>query len=1092
MYKKLQTLLASLTLLLAVCGVTYAQSGTLSGTVTDAETGDPLPGANIYIEELESGTSTEADGSFEISGIDAGTYNVRVTFVGYQEHEEEVELSSGTNTLDIELQTEAAGLDEVVVNALGFEEDREQSGISSTSISGENVAEGGGDKLLSNLSARSSGLRITESGGDPGTGAYTLIRGQSTVTGDTQPLFVVDGVPVSNSSEGGGIDGVQQQSRINDLNPNDIENVEVLKGSSAAALWGSRAANGVIVITTRSGDSGDKLNVSAGSKFTGSELNKEVPLQQKFGQGLSGQFAQFDANGNPVTYSWGDKIADRDGGEDTYMDGEDDPYAFGPDGEEYYYIAEKNSRETYDHSDEVFRQGNIWENDVSLSGGSDQTSFFFSASNLNNQGIIQDNSTYDRTSIRSNISRSFEDFTFTTNINYVRTSSDRIQQGSNVSGLFLGGLRTPPDFNNEVTEVDFVDPETGVISEDRHRSYLNPIGQFESPTFDNPFWTIENVENNTKVNRFVGSFEASWDPVEWLNITNRTGMDTFRDRRYELLPVYSGALPSGDLTEEEISEFQLNNDLIARAALQISEDYSSSFLVGFNLNHREYDNVGANVQDFILPDAPRNVENSESGSRFPFQDESYQRTAALYGEASLDAYDMLFLDLTARGEAASTFGSETNNTFFYPSATLAWEFTQLSGLQDNSILSYGKLRTAYGSVGKQPSPYLTTTDYVSASYSTGWGPTLDASSYNGGYVQSSIQGNPELKPERKTEFELGADLRFFNDRLNTSITYYRNRTVDAIFNVDVAPSTGFTGQTANAAELENEGIELEADIDLIRSNTFRWNAYGNWSTNENVVTDLRGTTSIFLNGFAGASSRAVEGEALGVLWGGRFAQDENGNLDLDENGFPRQGDRGVIGDPNPDWTAGIGSTFDLRNISLDVLFDIKHGGEMHNGTRGGLYTYGTHEDMGVETTAEEDLATYNPQTSPYGETIEEGETFRGNVEDFGDGPVALDESWYTDLGGGFGPIEGLFVEDAGFVRLRHVRLAYDWTSEVLQQATGLQSIEFSATGRNLLLWTDYSGIDPETNLTGASNGQGLDYFQNPNTRSYAFSVRVNY
>lgn len=1060
-----------------------AQSGTITGKVTDAETGETTPGANVLLVESEQGTATNTDGTYTIENIAPGTYTLRVTFVGYDTYQQQVEVSAGeTVTQNIALETGALDLGEVVVSALGFEQDRDQSGISSTNISGQAIAESGSDNLLSSLSAKSSGLRITASSGEPGASAYTLIRGQSTITGSTQPLFVVDGVPVSNSSPGsGGVGGVQSQSRINDINPNDIESVEVLKGSSAAALWGSRAANGVIVITTKSGEGQDKLNVSVGSKLTISELNKAVPLQTSYGQGSGGQFTTASVR------SWGDKIADRPGGEDTFLDGSVNGYGIGPDGQEFYPIDEKNSRQVYDHSEEVFENGQILENNLSVSGGGEEGSYYFSASNSNNKGIIRDNSNYQRTSIRTNASRSFGDFTFETNINYVNTSSDRIQQGSNVSGLFLGGLRTPPDFNNQAaTTVDYFDPSTGVFIEGRQRAYNNPYGQNANPTFDNPFWTINNVENSTNLNRFIGKFETSWDPTEWLNITNRTGLDTYADRRYQLYPVFNATFEDGELTEQEITELQVNNDLIARAAHQFNEDYSGTLLLGFNINHQNFDNVGATVQNFVLPNAPRDLSNSEADSRSPFQNESTQRTAALYGEASIDAFDMLFVDLTGRAETASTFGPDTESTFFYPSATLAWQFTELGALSDNGVLNFGKLRLSYGTVGRQPPPYQTLTYYQSATFGTGWGPALDAANYTGGYVQSTTQGNSAIQPERKIETEIGTDLRFFNDRLSVSATYYNNITKDAIFAVSVAPSTGFAGQTSNAAELENEGVELEADVDVIQGQDLTWNLYGNWSKNENVVTDLRGTTSIALDGFTGGSSRAVEGEPLAALWGGRFARTEDGALDLNANGFPQQGERGVIGDPNPDWLAGIGTRISYKGASLDVLFDIKHGGDMWNGTRGALYTYGTHGDTGVESTADQDIVNYA------GQTIPAGTTFRGRVVDFGAGPVALDESWYTDIGGGFGPVEEQFVEDAGYARLSQVRFSYNWATQGLRETTGLSSIELAITGRNLLLWTDYSGIDPETNLTGATNGRGLDYFQNPNTRSYGFSIQVNY
>ncbi len=987
---------------------------------------------------------------------------------------------------------------------MGFKEDPDKSGGSASNVSGTTIATSGENNLITGLSAKASGIYITQSGGDPGSGANILIRGQSTITGDTQPLFVVDGMPISNdqfetdiNDPNQRLQSVQQQVRSNDLNPDDIQSVTILKGAAAAALWGSRAANGVIVITTKKGSAvtGKKVSVSFKSSVYADDVNKSVPLQTIFGQGSGGMFSQGSSQ------SWGDKISERSGGADVVDLTTNGNYATGPNGEKFGKIASgtdpisdphggKNSKDIFDHRYDVFHTGLRYDNSLSISGGTQNATYYVNVSNLTQNGIIKKNSSYDRTTLRANTEHTLSrTFRISVNANYIKMVSDRIQQGSNLSGIFLGGLRTPADFNNTVYLVNYVSGD-GTIIPDRQRSYRNPYGQNSSPGYDNPNFTINRNTNGTVVNRVIGNTSLVYDPFTWLNVTYRIGVDSYSDQRHEYFAQYSGQYNNGSLRQQNFNEFQLNSDLILRATRDLNDNFNGSIMLGANINDRELTNVGAFVTNFILPNAPPNLSNSPASNRTPFNYKQIVRTAALYSEIKLSAYDMLFLSLTGRGETASTFGPEANSTFYYPSASLAWQFSKLDALKDNKILSFGKLRASFGQVGRQPGPYLTTTIYSNNAaifFTDGWGSALDPANYNGGYIESNVLGNRKLKPERKTEIEFGTDLRFYNDRYGLSATYYYNKTTDAIFNVTTAYTTGFAGTTDNAGSIRNKGIELKFDAEWLRLGDFIWTSNVNWSRNLNKVTSLRGTTDIFLNGFQGTSSRAVLGQPLGVLWGTPYLRDANGKLVLDANGFPQSGAANtVLGNPNPDWRMGIGNTFRYKGLSLNVLLDIKQGGKVWNGTRGALYVFGTHKDTGVETVAPQDLVNYA------GATIAQGTTFRGRVNDFGGGPVALDESWYTDLGGGFGPVSEQFIEDGGYVRIREVSLSYLWNSEAFRNITGLSSIEFSATGRNLFLWTKYTGIDPETNLTGATNGMGLDYFNNPNTRTFIFTVKFNY
>lgn len=1120
--------------------------GSVSGQVTDASTGEPLPGTTVVLQEIQRGASTDTEGRYTISSVEAGTYTLSVSFVGYKKYTETIQIQDNEETvINVSLQPDLLNLEAVYVNALGFGENRDEQGVTTAQVRGEQLAQSGEQSVLTGLSAKAAGVQITRSSGDPGSGARIQIRGARTIGGN-QPLIVVDGVPISNASQGSSTGGVVQQSRLNDLNPNDIASLEILKGPASAALWGTRAANGVVVITTKKGSRTDEsVNVTVGSSLSFDQVNRSVPLQRNYGQGRNGEFRWED------TRSWGDKISDRPGGENIYVTdfgqyfddndlgaGDDlyEGFATFPDGSVRYVIPDgghyaadgtqldnhggMRSLETFDHSNELFGTGVAVDNSLSISGGDERSRFYLSIANLNQDGVIEKNSNYKRTSFRVNADRQYSDwFRAGVNVSYVRTSSDRIQQGSNTTGLMLGMLRTPPDFNNRPFLIDYTD-ENGNTFNDLHRSFRNPIGQDQytsslvsasdgyvtDPGFDNPYWTVRFNENNSKVNRVFGNTELEVTPNSWLSVTHRLGIDFYEDQRYEYRAQDNATEPAGTLDEDLRSRTDINSDLIVRASHQLNQNFSGSALLGWNLTHEEGSSYFDNAEGMIFRGVPRDIENfkviQSSQNNFTV------RSAAYYGKLNFNAYDQLFLELTGRFESASTFGEEADNTFFYPSGNLAWQFTDLKAVQDAvPFLTFGKLRVSYGEAGIQPGAYETATTFFNAGYAdAGFGSDIESRQYGNGFARAQEFGNPNLIPEEIQEFEFGGDFRALDDRLKLSFSRYYSKSKNVILDVDIAPSSGFGEFVGNVVRLENDGYEIEADVLWLQQGNLTWNTYANWSKNNSLVTDLADVESIELNGIS-VDSRAAEDEPFGVLWGGVWERNENGSLALDDIGFPQESPQnGRIGDPNPDWSAGFGNTIRYKDVSLNILFDIRHGGDVWNGTRGVLYSYGTHRDVGNETFVPADQADgiLNYDGDPVSDfgtpAIQDGidgYVFRGNLKDWdGGGPaptVALDEEWYrTGLGNHFdGPAEQ-FVEDGGYVRLRELSLSYRLNSEGFRNFTGLSSLDFRATGRNLWLMTDYSGIDPETNLTGTSNGRGMDYFNNPNTRSFIFSLKVNY
>jgi len=1117
----MKRLLLSCALICCTIGLVMAQR-TITGTVTD-NSGEPLIGASVVVKGTTIGTITDVDGQYALE-VPETANSVVFSYTGYGN--QEVELGA-SDVVDVVLSFQSEVLEDIVVTALGFETSREKVGTASSQVDGEALVRSGEVGLINSLAGKSAGVNIVANSGDPGAGSKIQIRGASSITGDLQPLIIVDGIPIfndsyygegfggQNSASSGSIGsggGVTQQSRLNDLNPEDIESVEVLRGASAAAVWGSRAANGVIVITTKKGkyQPGKRFDINFNASVAFDEINKEVPLNREYGRGNDMQF-QFVPGGGR---SWGDKISERAGGQDAFIT---DPNAEGyqgmfvaNSGNTYYAIPNgtpenpsggKNSQALYDPYEMLFKTGVTYATSLGLGTAGENGSTYFSIANLSQDGIVKNNSTYNRTTVRLNATRNIGNlFSINANTAYTYTNSDRVQMGSNLNGLFLGGLRSAVDFNDEDYEGTFVDAEGAEFAE-RQRAYRNPLGANTTSIYDNPLWMMNNIMSNSRVNRFLSKLELRFDPLSWLNFTARGGLDTYTDEREDFYPVLSaGTNNGGRFTKETITRRQLNFDFIGRARWNITDVIAADFLLGVGINERKLDDHGTTSRAFINPLSPPQLGNATNLEVFNIEETI--RTAGIYGTIGLELFNQLYVNVSARNDWLSTLPQQ-NNSVFYPAVDVAWQFSEL--LPANAVLSSGKLRGGWGQVGRGPDPYLTRTNFYTPTaanigYGEGWGPGVNPIAYGGAFPQSTVAGNPNIKPEIKTEIEAGADLGFWNDRIGLAFTYYDNITEDLIIQVETPESSGFTSQIANAAEVKNNGIELELDLAIIRRPELNWNIYGNFTRNRNEVTKMAGTESISISGFAGTSSRAVLGQQLGVLWGAKWDREEDGSLILDEDGFPTLANAaGVIGDPNPDYRMGIGSALNWKGFSVNLLFDFSQGGDIWNGTRGALAFFGmagyTTEETILTPEQANALKIYTGETVaeryPFRENGDGTYTVRGKIDNFGGDDVFLDETWYRiGPGSGFTGPDEQFVEDASWARLRELTLAYNF-GEQLTNVPWLQGASLAFTGRNLFLWTDYTGNDPDTNLTGSGlNGLGLDYFQNPSSRTYKVTLNL--
>jgi len=1107
--------------LLLLPALAWAQQGTVTGTVTEAETGDPLPGATVQVLDVGTGTATNSEGGFSLS-VPVGEQTLRVSFVGYQAQERTINVpEGGTVRANFQLQTAEAQLEEVVVSALGQQREQDELGASQSTIEGASIEESGDSQVIQSLAGKAAGLNISNTGGDPGAGANIIIRGRNTIQGDNQPLIVVDGVPISNETFGEGVGGVTQQSRLNDINPSDIKSLEVLKGAAAAGLWGSQAQNGVIVIETKSGSFESDTRVTFESKLSAEVQSRSVDLQEKYGRGFFGFFEFTPTSG----LSWGDRIADREGGEDEFTG---DRVAVGDQtGREYGIIPNggpgnphggKNSRETFDHSENLFDTGLRTQNSLTVSGGGEQTRYYLSGSFTGNDGILPGNSNYERTTLRLNADRQVTDaLTVSGNANFIRSASDRVQDGSNVSGLLLAGYRTPADYNNEdYTVTVFPEGRDGPAIENLHRAYrAGGIGS-DGPVYDNPLWTANKITNTTVLNRTQGNVEANYDPIDWLSFTGRVGLDTYQDRRQVFFPIRNATLASGQSSEEALSETRINVDLQGTISRTLADGINGDLTLGGQFRHEEFDNVGGALSNFSNPTNFRSLSNAVSEDVSAFTNQSVQRNLGGFSELSLDMYDELFVTLRGRIDQSSTFGPDADDTFFSPSAQVNWHLHKTL-LPDVDALSHLALRGSAGKVGREPQPYQAFTIFESDAFFDGFtGETLSPQGYNGGFERDNNLGNTAIEAEETVNYEGGIDVRLFDDAFSLSGTYYWEETDGAIFSVDTAPSSGFTSRSDNAAVIQNQGVELDMTIQWPEVGDFSWTTDARWWTNEGTVESLSGVSEVALGGFTSATSSLIEGEEYGVFFGNRWARESfqdpsesqtvgNNGLILDANGFPvGAATQGKIGNPNPDWRANIGNTLRYGDLSLRFLFDFKIGGEVWNGTKGALKFFGRLEEQAQTTTVSPEKAENLPTFS--GATIadlaqaagdiqqnEDGSyTFRGEVRDFGGGDVALWQNYYwSGPGSGFtGPAEPN-IEEGDYVKLREVSLSYSLDGAFLE-GTRIQSIDLSATGRNLLIFSPYSGVDPEINLLGPSNATGLDYFNNPTTRSFQFSARLTF
>jgi len=1032
----------------------------VSGKVNDAETSEPLGGVSVSLKHTTIGTTTGTDGTYKITVPDDADA-LMFSYVGMITIEAEI----GERTrIDVMLSQDTLSLDEVVVTAIGITREKKALGYSVQDLSGEEMNIVPNDNLVNSLTGKLAGVQVTGSSGSPGASAYITIRGAASINGDNQPLFVVDGVPVSNAvSYWQSPTGVDLTNRITDINPGDIQSVSVLKGGAATALYGLRAANGVIIITTKSGSktTGSSLNISLQSSVSFDRVSQLPELQTKYGQGHNGEWI----SGNFA--SWGPRL-------DTCS------YSKNPD--DWIYpqydvdgaIVSKNSEfatgepvNIYEQYD-FFQTGISTNNTLSLSGGSDKATFYTSTSYTYTTGVVP-NSNWKRFTVKvagdANLS---EKFKILGSINYIKTGGDRMQKGYNWSGVMTGMLRTPPTFDN-AAGYEFADGT--------QRNYMHGGG------FDNPYWSVNKNLFKDDVNRVLGYIGFNWFISKWMKVNYKLGGDYYNSYHKNYCAIGSNNYSDGRVFVLSLNQRDINSDLILQFDHRFNDDWVTRLSLGHNMYETYVNSVDGIARGLELP----GFYNLSNSSDVETSEYSYRiRRAAIYGDFELSYKQMVYLTLTGRNDWSTTLPND-NNSFFYPSASIGWIFTGLNFLKANKILPYGKLRFSVSRVANDPLQYQTATGYDRAHIWETWSnaglvyPLLGKT----GFTLSNMLGNPELEPELTTSWEMGIDLKFINNRIAVDFTYFNNYSDGLLIPLDLSGATGFWGINMNAAEMSTKGTEVILFGNPVRKNNWHWDFTFNFTRYKNRVEKIPESMEALGLAWGDPWLVAKEGYPYQSFFGYDWYRDVYGNVLIDDNpgssnyGFPVGYDTEeliYLGKVNPDWILGWSNNLKWKNFTLTFLLEYKGGGNMFNGTRGSLYYYGAHKDQ--------------ESREPGDEVIFEGvKASDGSPNDI---QVIKGQNWY--LQGQGSTVTGMgspYVEDAGWIRLREVALTYSFGRGVLKDGF-IKSLDIYFACKNLWLQTKYSGIDPETSLYGATNEQGFDFYNMPGTKSYTIGLRVSF
>lgn len=1061
--KKLSLLI--LTLFCAV-GMALAQR-TVSGVVTDSG-GEALIGADVYVENSTLGTVTDFDGSFSID-VPEGTTQLLVSYIGYQT--QNVDITSG-NDFNISL-VEGEVLDEVVVTAGGLERNKARIGYALQNVDAEELVAAKQVNLVDALNGKATGVAVTSSSGSPGASSNIIIRGATSINGTNSPLFVVDGIPIDNSEIGNGTGGVDQSNRAIDINPNDIADMTILKGPSATALYGVRAANGAIVITTKKGKAG-KPKVEITASYSADRANKFPERQSTYAQGTNGVYRDpSTAEGG----SWGPKLTDLEY-DNRIKNDYDTRGLLVPKGKGTGEPAIAFDPYTF------FVTGNAYELNASVSGGTENgLNYYISGGRLTSSGIVP-NATFNRNTFRVNVGTNItERLSVGMNMGYTQSGGNRIQRGSNIKGVMLGLLRNTPTF-------DIGNGKEGRAAADDVSSYIRKSddGQrsYRAGVYDNPYWTVNKNPSSDDVNRVIGSLFSTYKITDALSFGVRAGVDTYTDRRNFAIDINPGR-DAGSVGQRVYSNRDINGDAFLSYNSYLTDDLSLAATVGLNAYDHDFVSQGA---DGTTLAAPNFYHISNASDVTALEGFAKKRLYGAYGTFDFGFKDFAFLNLTGRNDWSSILPVD-NNTFQSYSAALGLVLTELFEI-DRNILDYAKLRASYGKVGNDGGDafiYATTNTYTSTEINgDGFISEIEFPAYSlNSFERSTVLANPNLQPEATTVTELGGEFKFLKGRLGLDVNHFDSRSSGQIIEVTLSAATGYESAIQNTGDITSKGWEISLTGTPVRKNDFEWNIGANYTSIKTVVESLtEGVNAIGLAGFTSTSAQAIAGQPFSAIYGDGFQRTDDGRVIVGSDGWPlASATKSVLGDPNPDFTLGLNNSFTYKGVTLSALLDIRQGGDVWCGTCGIIDYFGTSKQSADE---REDVVVFDG-------VVKTGTDDAGNPV-YAENTVAVPLATDNTRGNyrrkyGFGGISEMNIYDASWIRLRTVSLAYSLPASLFNNVA-IGGARVSVTGRNLWLSTKYPGIDPETNLTGASNGYGLDYFNMPNTKGVTASVQLTF
>ncbi|MFA9389293.1 MAG: SusC/RagA family TonB-linked outer membrane protein [Prolixibacteraceae bacterium] len=1052
MMQKFTTLLVSM----LIVGFSMAQERNIKGIVRTAD-GSSLPGATITIEGSTIGTISDDMGNYILKVPDNNAV-LLFSFVGMKTQKIIV---GNKKEIDVSLSESSIEMNELVVTAMGITREKKGLTYSVESISAENMTKVGESNFVNNLAGKVAGVQVSQTSGSIGSSSRIIMRGWSSATGGNQPLFVVDGVPIDNSNYSNDAMGYSRSAidygnAAMDINPNDIAEISVLKGGTAAALYGSRAANGAIVITTKSGEkTGKAFGVSYNTSASFANPLRLPDYQNTYSQGYfnMGLGDILDNYGFAPDESWGAKM---DGHLELHpVTGEMVPLNPIPD----------NRKDFYD-------TGLTFNNNISVSGNSDKFSYRFSWTNTDQKGIMP-TSKFEKNHFSLNASyQPNEKLKISSTANFIKSKAhNRDAQGQYDGGVNIAFLWGARNFNwREMKDL-----------RDENGDLMNYYGSY---WWENPWFILENCPNDDQRTRFFGNTEVEYELLKGLKIHGRVGIDTYFDERHERFAFggISTGRDNGGFVDYYVNVAQVNADYYLSWSKDINEHLDISAILGHNINQRAFSDLRLEAYALIAPGTfgLNNVAGDLESQNYS----SLRRLHGVYSSVNFGFNDYLFLDLTARNDWSSTLPTDANS-YFYPSAGLGFIFSKALNIENN-VFNHGKLRLNWAQVGNDAPPYRLYNTYRRTDIHDGLSDNFKFPMGNVfGFSVSDIRNNSTLKPEIQSNFEVGAEVELFKNKVRLDLTYYKQNTRDQIIRHGVSASTGYTSNYINAGEIENKGIEAMLRLTPVKTSNFRWDIDINYTRNRNMVLSLiEGVDAITIpGGFTSPSVQVRVGEPYGVMYGTYYKRDDDGNFIVNpEDGLPIiVNEPKKIGDPNPDWMGGIKNSLSYKGLSLSFMFDTKQGGDLSSTSIAILRQSG----QVVET------------ETMYGYTREDEFVIPGSKIELEDGTL-IDNTTATTINDyhwhGLFAVDDEFVFDASYIKLREVTISYALPKSLLNKIKFIQNANVYASGRNLLLFgTNIPHIDPELDA-GATTGNlhGYEYANSPTTRNITFGLNISF